>query len=212
MLSLETSQRPHGPPTPHRTPCLASKTNQLFLPQGGCAEGPPSPLPGAAPPSPPTPRPMAPPWGAPPAASAFGDPRTKDFGIKFLNLECEFLRREMCSECGRLSGGPHAETALGGTPLPPPPFPLPTRLGNWARRQLAPLPRGGVFPSRPRHAPAQPTLSRADPLQAGLCPAAQTKPCGWGGGGGVPPTMTPRPNLVPTQNPAPPTLTLANRR
>jgi hypothetical protein len=26
----------------------------------------------------------------------------KDFGIKFLNLECEFLRHEMCSECGFL--------------------------------------------------------------------------------------------------------------
>lgn len=46
---------------------------------------------------------------------AFGDPWTvstpKDFGIKFLNLECEFLRREMYSVWLSM---PHTETTLGG--------------------------------------------------------------------------------------------------
>lgn len=38
----------------------------------------------------------------------------KDFGIKFLNLECEFLRHEMCSECGFLC---LTQMTLGGTIL-----------------------------------------------------------------------------------------------
>lgn len=38
----------------------------------------------------------------------------KDFGIKFLNLECEFLRHEMCSECGFLC---LTQMTLGGTTL-----------------------------------------------------------------------------------------------
>lgn len=45
----------------------------------------------------------------------FGDPWTvstpKDFGIKFLNLECEFLRHEMYSVWLSM---PHTETTLGG--------------------------------------------------------------------------------------------------
>lgn len=38
----------------------------------------------------------------------------KDFGIKFLNLECEFLRHEMCSERGSLR---LTQMTLGGATL-----------------------------------------------------------------------------------------------
>lgn len=40
----------------------------------------------------------------------------RDFGIKFLNLECEFLRHEICSECGFLS--PTQKQLWEGPPMP----------------------------------------------------------------------------------------------
>lgn len=49
----------------------------------------------------------------------------KDFGIKFLNLECEFLRHEMYSECGFL--GPTQKRPWEGAPRA-----LPASLGDWA--------------------------------------------------------------------------------
>ena len=49
----------------------------------------------------------------------------KDFGIKFLNLECEFLRHEMYSECGFL--GPTQKRLWEGTPRA-----LPASPGDWA--------------------------------------------------------------------------------
>ena len=111
MLSLETANARFPSPTPRPT----SKTNQLFFYSKMTGSGVLSPFlcadrrvgnlacqrqggtPGDA-------------WllqgSAPGAAPAFGDLQTvsapKDFGIKFLNLECEFLRHEMYSECGFL--------------------------------------------------------------------------------------------------------------
>lgn len=117
----------------------------------------------------------------------------KDFGIKFLNLECEFLRHEMYSECGFL--GLTRKQLWEGTPR--------TLLG--LALELGP---------RRHFAPSAGALSwpgpLPDPSQAGLCPAAQTKPSSQAAssalrpGQGPPPTpaapptaRTPLPNLVP---------------
>lgn len=116
----------------------------------------------------------------------------KDFGIKFLNLECEFLRREMCSECGflclthRLWEGrrrfgteheerhtPSTQGSLQSRSRPHIPFSSPDEMQaglspalHWTRARDTPHTHHTCFRQQQCHSPAQHLLRSQKPPYA----------------------------------------------